>query len=97
MRFPKAITVRDEDYLKFIRSKRCVVCGSDSPVPHHEPIRGTGIGMKGSDLETVPLCNRCHQHRHAYGVHTFWQHQDVKLIIIKLLSEYIEKQSITAD
>jgi hypothetical protein len=52
---PKVKTVRDKKYLAFIRKQSCCVCGKTSGiVPHHSSTGGMGI--KGSDLEAVPVC-----------------------------------------
>lgn len=45
----------------------CMVCG-DSAVPHH--IRSgtsSGMGLKASDFQTIPLCNR-HHTTGGYGI-----------------------------
>jgi len=84
---PKKKTKRDPKYLKWIRTKKCHVCNYYQAVPHHEAINNRGIGLKGSDRETIPLCNRCHSNRHTTGRHTFWYAWDIELII-----EYYNKQ-----
>ena len=48
---------RSDTYLAYIRTLGCIIC--DMPAePHH--IDTGGIGMKGSDYLTVPLCRRHH-------------------------------------
>ena len=68
---PKQTTHRDKDYLKFIRSKGCVIC-SRKAIAHHEQITHRGIGTKCSDYETIPLCEECHKKRHNMGKYWFW-------------------------
>ena len=70
----------DEDYLNFIRSQPCMICGRQSE-PHHEPLNGHGMGYKGSDRETLPLC-RCHHttgliNRHTTGRKTFYEYYGI--------------------
>lgn len=53
----------DEDYLDWIRSLDCCMCGAKGPShPHHST--GAGMGLKSSDREAMPLCWRCHRHFH---------------------------------
>lgn len=68
---PKHITPEDPKYCAFIRTKPCVVCARQS-ICHHEPLAGRGIALKGSDYETLPLCEKCHEARHRIGKLTFW-------------------------
>lgn len=51
--------IRDEKYLRYIRSLPCNACPKPAPsIPHHT--KAGGMGTKCSDYETVPLCKRCH-------------------------------------
>ena len=62
---------KDEAYLDFIRHQPCVICGQKAE-PHHSPILKTsGVGMKGSDRETIPLCRYHHIEAHKMGKLTF--------------------------
>jgi hypothetical protein len=62
---------KDEAYLDFIRGQACVICGHKAE-PHHEPLKkGSGVGIKGSDRETIPLNRQYHTERHAIGKLTF--------------------------
>lgn len=81
---------RDEDYLDFIRSQICLVCYRNGE-PHHEPIKkSSGVAMKGSDRETVPLCREHHTERHNIGKLTFyWKYQiDYVAHIERLQTKY---------
>ena len=74
--FFKEKTTRSENYKRFIRGQRCLVCGSVESQHHHEPLNGRGIGLKGPDDEALPLCYRCHTERHIKGRDTFYrEHQ----------------------
>ena len=91
---PKKITKRNPAYLKWIKTRPCVMCGAISPIdPHHESGIGNsgGMSLKCSDFFAVPLCPICHNYRHQFGYDSFWQGMDVKRIIIDLLIEYITK------
>lgn len=89
--FQKSKTPRDSDYLNFIRSKPCCICGKDAE-PHHENLGSGSMGMKSSDYYTIPLCRRCHTEKHHYPLDKFWEYanKDVKRLIIDYLSEYIQ-------
>lgn len=63
-------TMRDPVYLDFIRSRVCSFCASAPVEPHHvfKHFRGIsdgGIGRKGSDYLTVPVCRDCHTRIHS--------------------------------
>jgi hypothetical protein len=70
---------RCEDYLDFIRGLPCLYCkcrpGEGQVVQaHHEGKRlaGGGIGIKGCDFDTVPLCPIHHGEYHQRGQIGFW-------------------------
>lgn len=67
---PKNI-VRDDKYLAFIRTETCIACWEYGCIPHHENLTGKGMGIKCSDLETIPLCYKCHDERHMLGKKSF--------------------------
>lgn len=86
--FPKPKTYRSEKYLSFIRQHPCLICGNPETVPHHESL---GMGMMGGkcpDSHCVPLCTLHHRRYHDTGP-KFWMGYDVKMEIIKLLTEYL--------
>ena len=59
--------VRSPSHLAFVRKQRCWFCQTDRDVgAHHHGRRqgGGGVGIKGCDLLTVPLCNAHHQEWH---------------------------------
>jgi hypothetical protein len=69
---------KSEEYLRFVRSHACLVCGSDGADAHHPrySVTGTlsGMGMKrcGDDL-AVPLCRTDHTLCHTHGREiNFW-------------------------
>lgn len=54
------MTQRSDDYLAFVRSKPCLICGRPATA-HHQPPKGHGImGGKVSDFRAVPLCDDHH-------------------------------------
>jgi hypothetical protein len=95
MMYPKPKTYRSKKYLEFIRTKRCIVCGYDQTVPHHEPLGHGGKGIKAPDSFTLPMCHLCHNYRHQQGF-VFWEENNIdpKLEIIKLLTEYLHEKGI---
>lgn len=52
--------MRDAKYLSFIRKLCCVVCGSYRGVEAAH-FGAHGMGQKASDLDTLPLCYKCHR------------------------------------
>ncbi len=52
----KSIPTRDAEYLKFVRSHRCLLCyWEGSSIEAHHIYTG-GMATKCSDYDTVPLC-----------------------------------------
>lgn len=85
--------MRSKDYLKFIASKHCMLCGGKAE-PHHvrkgipQSMKG-GSGLKSSDFCSLPLCRRCHTKAHAANI-KLEDHIDTNHEIIKNLVEYIK-------
>ncbi len=84
---------RSDPYLSFIRSKSCLVCGNPETVPHHEPLKQAGKGIKAPDSQTIPLCARCHHMRHQIGLSAL-DPMDIKMEIIRLLTKYLEERGL---
>lgn len=82
---------RSEAYKAFIRSKPCCYCGNPQSEAHHEPLGRAGMSIKAPDSHCVPLCRSCHQMHDMMGTKTFWASYDVPRMIIKYLTEYLEK------
>jgi hypothetical protein len=64
---PPPSPVRSARYLAFVREQRCWFCQTDQDIQaHHHGRRqgGGGVGMKGCDLFTVPLCQEHHREWH---------------------------------
>ena len=84
---------RSDPYLSFIRTKPCLVCGNSETVPHHEPLKQAGKGIKAPDSQTIPLCAKCHHMRHQIGA-SFFESVDIKMEIIRLLTKYLEERGL---
>lgn len=87
---------RDPQYLKFIRSLFCMVCSRQWGIEaaHFGP---HGIGQKASDLDTLPLCHRCHRtgprSYHQLGERVFCEvHQIDPKRWIELLNAFYEEK-----
>jgi len=95
--FPKPIYWRSQEYLDFIDSKPCIIprCGKRA-THHHEPLGMSGTSIKAPDSHCLPLC----EDHHMPGVHaapkSFWDEHniDVKMEIIKLLTEYLHIKGV---
>jgi len=86
---------RSEKYKAFVRSHPCLICGSYDTIAHHESL---GLGMMGGkcpDSHCVPLCTKCHFDYHNTGP-PFWDKHsiDIKMVILKLLTEYLEMLNV---
>jgi hypothetical protein len=71
---------RDHDYLDYIRSMPCCICGDDVSVEAHHPRVGSingdkqqdGTAQRAADMWALPLCGRHHRELHATGERVFW-------------------------
>ena len=67
--FKKGKPERDKSYLKRVCELPCSVCGAYPVQAHHA--RGarfnTGMGIKASDYDTMPLCFKHHTEFHSGG------------------------------
>ena len=66
--------VSTKEYIKYIKSQPCLVCGNSPVDPDHLETRGMGgKGKKGTitghiiDFTTIPLCRTHHTERHSHG------------------------------
>lgn len=77
--------VTDSDYLAWIRSLPCLLCGDNTTVEaahvrmaeprlHKRP---TGKGEKPDDRWALPLCHAHHERQHSAGERVFWEIRDV--------------------
>lgn len=53
---------RDEDYLAYVRTLPCIICGKQhrSEAHHLKDNRLGGISQKSPDWAAMPLCHNCH-------------------------------------
>lgn len=59
-------SLKNRAYLKFIRGLFCIVCGQNWSIDAaHTGARG--VGQRATDLETLPLCRKCHDEYHRIG------------------------------
>ena len=57
--------MRDNNYLEFIRTLPCLMCGDPHNIHAHHTKTG-GMGIKASDYTAVPLCPHCHNEVHQH-------------------------------
>jgi hypothetical protein len=70
----------DDDYLAYIRTLPCCICGDDVSVEAaHLRVgsigdgkRDTGMMEKSSDKWALPLCGRHHKQQHTMNEREFW-------------------------
>jgi hypothetical protein len=101
---PKLKTIKDLDYIKWIKTFNCIVCGKhDSGIRgvgsdhHHIPEKGHGsMGAKTSDRRVIPLCYQQHREYHDTGRDTFAaKHRlDYELLIEGLNALYEEQKDV---
>ena len=74
--------LEDEDYLRWLAGKPCVVCGvmDETIVPHHLRafIEETGIATKPDDYDTLPLCDACHRDVEDSPSLQFWKETPIE-------------------
>ncbi len=69
---PKETIIRDQDYLDFLKTERCLFTGMEGCDPAH--IGTLGRGIKRSDDEAIPL---------HYALHRFVGHQSGEISMIR--------------
>lgn len=74
--FPKPARRKDRVYLRFIRRQGCLVCRRYAQAHH---VHSGGVGTKGNDYDTVPLCFKHHPELHTMGQAAFEQKHDLNL------------------
>lgn len=91
--FPKPRRMRDKEYLAYIRRQGCLLCRNYAE-SHH--LKHGGVGTKGSDYDTVPLCWRHHRELHDTGVSGFEAKHGFNLwaIAAQLLKRYFENPEL---
>jgi len=87
-----------KDYLDFVRSKPCFLCGSPLTEAHHQRrfAHDKGMGLKPSDTYALNVCSYCHRSLQKYR--TKWasnnrmiEFDDIDAFrqIVKNLTEYL--------
>ena len=52
----------DDDYLRYIRTQKCMICGKGNCEAHHlKDLSITGLGDKTPDYMAISLCPNCHR------------------------------------
>jgi DNA recombination protein Rad52 len=65
--------LRDKAHLKFVASQPCLICGRQPSDPHHLRFaQPRALGLKVSDVFTVPLCRGHHRQLHQAGKEEDW-------------------------
>jgi hypothetical protein len=69
----KPVRERDRNYLRFVASQPCLVCGRSPSDSHHIKFaEQLAIGRKVSDRFSVPLCRLHHRELHRRGNERAW-------------------------
>ena len=82
--------MQDKNYLDFVKSQDCVLCGKGPPNMAHHVRHHTGWSKRPTDYATIPLCYEHHDLVHN-DPETFYitvPRGEVGLKIIELLNHY---------
>lgn len=86
--------MKSKKHLKFVRSLSCINCEAPQPSEAHHAIdldHLSGMGMKASDLFSIPLCGSCHWDIHNSSGNTkIWLHSKQWEWIAKTLVKRLE-------
>ena len=71
----------NKDYIKYIKSKHCLVCGVSPVDPDHLQTLKMGGENKGGlkDFSCVPICRKHHTERHDLGLRRFEEKHNINL------------------
>lgn len=66
--------VRSEAYLRYVRTKPCLICGGQAEAHHLTFAQPRAKGRKNGDQWTVPLCHGHHMELHDFagGERSWW-------------------------
>ena len=68
------VPMNTKDYIKYIKSKHCLVCGGSPVDADHQDTIGMGGDRKKQsikDFTCIPLCRKHHTERHTMGSYQF--------------------------
>tara|TARA_R100000278_G_scaffold602_4_gene1367 strand:+ start:3886 stop:4158 length:273 start_codon:yes stop_codon:yes gene_type:complete len=87
------MAIDTKEYLKYIKSQHCLICGGTPVDPDHLEAIGMGNNRNKQtpkDFSCIPLCREHHQDRHGMGIKRFNEHYriDVWKEAFKLLRRY---------
>jgi hypothetical protein len=82
---PKQKTYKNKNYLDFVKTKECLMCGISPVDPHHKE------HANRNDFLSIPLCRGCHSEAHSYGCKRYEadNNKDYWHEIINLMAEFI--------
>ncbi len=88
---PKQKKHRSKKYLKFIRSKPCLICGHASVACHVGDKTSKGMATKTHDSRAIPMCHEHHDlfDNHRWEFDDAYPYIDVEREIGKLNTEYM--------
>lgn len=104
-RFDRAKPWRSEAYLAYVRSRPCVVTGSEHEgvIAHHvRCLGGGGMGLKPPDWLCLPLDSHEHTTLHSVGEASYWRERGVDpmemicMTLLVYLSRYPSAQTVSA-
>jgi len=76
--------IRCKEHLRYVASQPCVICGRSPSHAHHvRYAQRRGLGIKVSDVFTVPLCATHHQQLHnTTKEREWWQARKIDPLVI---------------
>jgi hypothetical protein len=86
MSFPKNKRYESKDFIAYIKTLPCLVCGKEATAHHW-----ITVGAGGSDLTAVPLCQNHHTSEegfHVLGRDTFTKRYNIDIQWLRIL--YLE-------
>ena len=72
--------VSTQDYIKFVKSHHCLICGNSPVDPDHlEHLGMGGSGKSFKDWSCINLCRVHHRERHDIGTNKFEEKYNINL------------------
>lgn len=72
--------VNTKDYIKYIKSHYCIICGKSPVDPDHlEHLGMGGSGKNSKDWSCLPICRIHHRERHDIGNKRFEEKYNINL------------------
>ena len=84
--FPKQKRIKNQDLIKVVQQKGCLICGQSPNDAHHVTSKGAGGG--DTECNLMPLCRWHHSKIHSQGIYLF-------MLTHEIVEQWLKKKKRT--